>query len=114
MRLNNGRLAAGGHRAAQRYGGKTQGQAGPGPPAHTLGDGQLAAPYQDAGKLDEAEYLLLELLQNGRKNDGPKSAATASVLASLGLNPLQHEKYVQAEPIIRECLVIREQQMPDD
>jgi serine/threonine protein kinase/tetratricopeptide (TPR) repeat protein len=80
----------------------------------TLGVMQsLAAVYQAAGKHEQAEHLWLALLENGRKNNGPRSAANASVLAGLGLNLLKQEKYVEAEPILRECLAIREKNEPE-
>ena len=36
------------------------------------------------------------------------------MLASLGLNLLKQQKYAEAEPLLRECLTIREQNEPDD
>ena len=36
------------------------------------------------------------------------------MLAALGLNLLKQQKYADAEPLLRECLKIREQKEPDD
>jgi eukaryotic-like serine/threonine-protein kinase len=74
---------------------------------------ELVDAYQDAGKLDQAERLLRDLLQRQRKEYGPKSDKIAGTLARLGVNLLMRQQYVAAEPILRECLAIREQQMPD-
>jgi tetratricopeptide (TPR) repeat protein len=73
----------------------------------------LAAAYQEAGKLDQAERLRRDLLHRHRKKNGPQSAETSGVLAYLGLNLLQQQRYAEAEPLLRECLTIREQQLAD-
>jgi hypothetical protein len=46
-----------------------------------------------------------------RRTDHPE---VADALAELGFNQLQQKKYTEAEPLLRECLKIREQQLPDD
>lgn len=74
----------------------------------------LTSAYQNTGKLDQANRLLRDLLQHQRKKDGPMSAKTAGMLAMLGMNLLKQQQYVAAEPILRECLAIREQKLPDD
>src|SRR5580704_10689867 len=42
------------------------------------------------------------------------SAAYAGELAALGLNLLRQEKGTEAEPLLRECLTIRDKIEPDD
>ena len=57
--------------------------------------------------------LIVDVLAQSRKAllrpDG-----TAVVLALLGGNRLKQQKFSEAEPILRECLAIREQNEPDD
>ncbi len=74
----------------------------------------LAWAYGAAGKLDRAESLWRELLELRRKKDGPESAATANLLAALGHNLLKQQRYADAEPVLRECLAVRDKQLPDD
>jgi tetratricopeptide (TPR) repeat protein len=76
--------------------------------------GCLAGAYQEAGKLDQAERLLRDLLERRRNKDGAQSADTAGVLASLGLHLLKQQRYTEAEPLLCECLAIREQKLPDN
>jgi hypothetical protein len=49
-----------------------------------------------------------------RKVAGPEAPATTGALAALGLNLLNQEKWGDAEPILRECLEIRQKKAPDD
>jgi WD40 repeat protein/serine/threonine protein kinase len=86
---------------------------GPDHPDALQGMYLLASAYQGAGKLQQADLLWRDLLHRRRKSDGPKSAATAGVLASLGLNLLKQQRYAEAEPLLRECLAIRVQKLPD-
>jgi serine/threonine protein kinase/Flp pilus assembly protein TadD len=74
----------------------------------------LAFAYEDGGQFDRAEPLWVELLEFHRKTDSPKSPTTAGVLASLGRNLLKQRKYAEAEPVLRECLRVREEKLPDD
>jgi len=74
----------------------------------------LSDAYKNAGKLDRQERLLRELLEVGRRKDGPKSVELAGALASLGLNLLKQQKYADADSLLREGLKIREQKEPDD
>ena len=74
----------------------------------------LAEAYQEAGRFDRAEPLLVDVLAQRRKADRPQSDDTVAVLVGLGLNRLKQHKYAEAEPLFRECLAIREQNEPDD
>jgi hypothetical protein len=49
-----------------------------------------------------------------RKADKPDSRLLANDLASLGGNPLNQGRWSEAEPLLRECLRIREKAVPDD
>jgi eukaryotic-like serine/threonine-protein kinase len=73
----------------------------------------LATAYQEAGRFDRAEPLLVDVLTQHRKADRPQSNAVAALIG-LSLNRLKQHKYADAEPLLRECLRIREQIEPDD
>ena len=44
----------------------------------------------------------------------PDSPLLAGELASLGSNLLKQAKWSEAEPVLRECLAIREKAIPDE
>jgi serine/threonine protein kinase/Tfp pilus assembly protein PilF len=69
-----------------------------------------AAAYLAAGKFDQADRLIRDLLQRQRKKDAPESAEACWWLVSLGATLLKQQKYVEAEPVLRECLGLR---LPD-
>jgi serine/threonine protein kinase/lipoprotein NlpI len=73
-----------------------------------------AGVYLAAGRLDQTDRFVRDLLLRQRKKDGPKSPETASWLAMLGNLLLMRHQYIEAEPILRECLAIREKKIPDD
>src|SRR5262249_26690309 len=73
----------------------------------------LGTTYNASGQYDEAEPLLRELVLLQKNKDGADAPATASALAGLGLSLLGQKKYGEAESIVRECLTIREKQLPD-
>jgi serine/threonine protein kinase/Tfp pilus assembly protein PilF len=74
----------------------------------------LGNTLQDIGKLDEADRLLRDLLERRRKKEGAKSINAAAALALLGLNLLKQKNFAEAEPVLRECLCIRKEKMPDN
>jgi tetratricopeptide (TPR) repeat protein len=75
----------------------------------------LASAYQEAGRFDRAEPLLVDVLARHRKADRPLSNDdTVPVLIGLGLNDLKQRKYADAEPLLRELLKFREQNESDD
>jgi serine/threonine protein kinase len=77
---------------------------------HTLNTmNNLAVAYQAAGKLDLAQELLSELRRVLPKN----STQLAGLLAQIGLGLLQQKKWVEAEPLLRECLAIRQKTQPE-
>ena len=67
-----------------------------------------------AGQYAKAEPLLRDALERARKQFGPADPRTAAAMAALGSNLIQQRKWVEAEPILRECLAIREKAQPDD
>jgi serine/threonine protein kinase/Tfp pilus assembly protein PilF len=73
-----------------------------------------ASLYVTAGKHDQADRLVRDVLERLRKKDGTKSDETALMLAMLGKLLLRQQQYCTAEPLLRECLAIREQKLPDD
>jgi len=70
----------------------------------------LATCYQAAGKLDQAVALFTEVGQRFPKN----SPQFAETLMTRGLSLLETNAFAEAEPLLRECLAIREQRVPDD
>ncbi len=70
--------------------------------------------YARAGKPAEAAKLLGDLLADARKTlpkDGPQ---LAGLLAQFGLTLSEMKGFAAAEPLLRECLAIREKKEPDD
>jgi len=60
-----------------------------------------------------AEPLLVRLLQDQRAHLPKGHPQIGLTLALLGLTRLELKQYEAAEPVLRECLEIREHQMPD-
>ena len=75
-------------------------------PAH----GNLMEVYRNAGKLDLALNQFQELLAHTSVQDRQQVPAQ---IARLGYSLLQARAYADAEPILRECLIIREKMQPD-
>jgi len=74
----------------------------------------LATAYDRVGEFAKAELLYRVLLEQKRKRFGAEHVETAGQLASLGANLLHQHKYTEAEPLLRDCLKIREAKQPDD
>jgi serine/threonine protein kinase len=72
------------------------------------------AAYEQAGQVDKAEVWRRQWLAVVKQEAGADSPAYAGELAALGLNLLQQKKMADAEPILRECLAIREKKERDD
>jgi tetratricopeptide (TPR) repeat protein len=74
----------------------------------------LATAYHEAGRLDRAEPLLMDAIERSRKGNCPQlDQSMATLIAVVGLNRLTQHKYADAEPLLRECLMIRERDEPD-
>jgi eukaryotic-like serine/threonine-protein kinase len=58
---------------------------------------------------EEAEPLCREATGLWTEDFGPGSVQRANALAYVGYVRLRHRRYVEAEPLLRECLAIREQ-----
>jgi eukaryotic-like serine/threonine-protein kinase len=69
--------------------------------------------YAKAGRSAEAAKLVRELLAETRKTAPNDSRQLAGGLAQFGLTLLEVKAYADAEPILRECLTIREKTQPD-
>ncbi len=74
----------------------------------------LLESYAQAGKTKETVTLIAEFLVDARKAALPKdSLQLAGVLAQFSLILLQVKAYADAEPLLRECLAIREKTQTD-
>jgi tetratricopeptide (TPR) repeat protein len=74
---------------------------------------QLLDAYLKAGTNTEAAGLVQELLAETRQTMPPDSPQLAGVLAQFGLTLLTVKAWTDAEPILRDCLAIRETAEPD-
>ena len=69
--------------------------------------------YTKAGENAKLADLLQEQLAEARKTLPKDSPQLAGMLAQIGLSLLQQKKWTEAEPLLRECLAIREKTQPD-
>jgi serine/threonine protein kinase/tetratricopeptide (TPR) repeat protein len=76
--------------------------------------GPLGDAYEKAGENAKLARLLLEQLPEARKSLPDDSPQLAGMLAQIGLGLLEQKKWAEAEPLLRECLAIREKKLPDD
>jgi tetratricopeptide (TPR) repeat protein len=74
---------------------------------------QLLDCYGQAGRSAEAVALSPELLADARKSLRGDSPRLAETLAQYGSILLQAKAFAEAEPVLRECLAIREKAEPD-
>ena len=74
----------------------------------------LANLLDQSGRGALAETMFLELLEQSRKQFGPADPRTAGALAQLSRNLIQQGKWLAAEPLLRECLALREKSQPDE
>ena len=73
----------------------------------------LADCYAKLRQPENAEPLWRELAAFWREKAGAASPQYAEQLAALGLNMLEQQKPADAEPLLRECLLIREKTEAD-
>jgi serine/threonine protein kinase/tetratricopeptide (TPR) repeat protein len=74
---------------------------------------QLIDAYAKAGENAKLAGLLHEQLAEARKSLPNDSPQLAGLLAQNGMSLLQQKKWVEAEPLLRESLAIREKTQPD-
>jgi hypothetical protein len=67
-----------------------------------------------AGRYAEAEPRLRDRVARRRLSEKPESPLLAGDLDLLGTDLLNQARWTEAEPVLRECLAIREKTMPDD
>jgi tetratricopeptide (TPR) repeat protein len=82
------------------------------PNLHGVGASLLDA-YAKAGRSAQAAKLAHDILADARKTAPKDSPELAGTLAQSALTLLQLKAYAEAEPILRECLAIREKTQPD-
>jgi tetratricopeptide (TPR) repeat protein len=70
--------------------------------------------YARAGENSKLASLLAEELPAARKALPADSPQLAGLLGQIGLGLLEQKKWAEAEPLLRECLAIREKKEPDD
>jgi eukaryotic-like serine/threonine-protein kinase len=86
---------------------------GPEHPRTLICMGNLAGAYDDLKQFDKAELLYRERLRLEKKRSVVDSKALANALAGLGQHLLYQNKCTEAEPLLRECLAMREEKEPD-
>ena len=69
--------------------------------------------YLQAGKKAEAVKLLEELVADARTRLPKGSPQLAQELMNMSESLLRSEAFAEAEPLLRECLTIREKKLPD-
>ncbi len=69
--------------------------------------------YAKAGEDAKLAALLQQQLPEARKALPGDSPQMAGMLAQIGVSLLQRKKWIEAEPLLRECLAIREKTQPD-
>ncbi len=74
----------------------------------------LAETYDRAGQFTKAERLYRDYLKQTQQQFGPDDLRTARGLAQLAANLLKQKKFRDAEPLLRQCLAIREKKQPDE
>jgi hypothetical protein len=75
---------------------------------------QLVAAYIQVGQFAKAEPISREDLEQTRTKFGPADSRTAGAMATLGLILMKQQKWAEAEPVLRDCLKIREAKEPDE
>ncbi len=74
---------------------------------------ELVDGYARAGRSAQAIALIREILSDARKSLPNDSPELAGMLARFGWNLLGLKAFAEAEPLLRECLAIREKAEPD-
>ena len=87
---------------------------GPDHPGTLLRISNLANCFRDSGKPGRAAELYHEYTVRIGRKDGRESLAYAGALVAQGFNFVKMERWDAAEPVLRECLALRQQLLPDD
>jgi eukaryotic-like serine/threonine-protein kinase len=87
---------------------------GPDHPETLISMNNLASAYSGAAKLDLAVALYEETFKLRKAKLGPDNPRTLMTLASFGRSLLKSKAFNRAEPLLRECLAIREKARPAD
>jgi eukaryotic-like serine/threonine-protein kinase len=82
------------------------------PPLGWVG-GSLLDAYAKAGENTKFANLLQEQLSDARKTLPKESQQLAGLLAQGGISLLELKQCTDAEPVLRECVAIREKSQPD-
>ncbi len=91
----------------------TKSKLGPDHPDSLTTMQNLANAYEAAGKWDLALPLYEEALKLHKAKLGPEHPYTVGVMATFALGLLSHKDFARAEPLLRDCLAIREKTQPD-
>jgi serine/threonine protein kinase/Tfp pilus assembly protein PilF len=75
---------------------------------------QLLDAYVKAGKPAEAAKLIDEILADARTTSPKDSPQLGGMMAKFGMSLLELKGFAEAEPLLREALIIREKTQPDD
>jgi hypothetical protein len=73
----------------------------------------LVAAHERSKQFDRAEAWRRKWLAAVKARDGPESTAYADELAGLGANLLRQTRPGDAEPVLRECLAVRQKVQPE-
>ncbi len=73
----------------------------------------LIACHEQLKQFDQAETWRRKWLAVVKERSGADSIPYTGELVALGLNLIQQKKWTDAEPVLRECLAIREKAEPD-
>src|SRR5262249_18945296 len=76
-------------------------------------NGELGSTYELDQQFAKAESYHREAVERARQQFGPADPRTAGPLAVFGLNLLRQRKYSEAEPLLRDCLGLRQKAEPD-
>jgi eukaryotic-like serine/threonine-protein kinase len=73
----------------------------------------LALAYDAAGHFDRSEPLHRAAMERDLKEFGPDDRRSADAMAQFGLNLAKQKKWVEVEPLLRQCLSVRERVQAD-
>jgi tetratricopeptide (TPR) repeat protein len=75
--------------------------------------GELAQTYDRVKQHAKAEAVCREFLPQFRRQLGTDNPRTLTLMAQLGESLVAQEKHAEAEPLLRDCLAIRQKKQPD-